>query len=98
MKIEELFREKIKLGKFTAECQKFLGNKCLIRGPPRLSTPMFFSHRKLQQNKYTATMASAALRLRQIIGVGGGAPIKKVGGGAHKLSAAARPAHGSTSI
>src|SRR6218665_3366678 len=34
----------------------------------------FFSHRKLQQNKYTATMASAGGR--QIIG-GGGAPINK---------------------
>jgi len=33
----------------------------------------FLSHRKLQQNKHTATMASAALR--QIIG--GGAPINK---------------------
>jgi len=39
---------------------------------------------KLQQNKYTAKMASTARR--QIIG--GGAPI-------NTLSAAARPAHGS---
>jgi len=53
------------------------------------------NHRKLQINKYTAKMASAARR--QIIG--GGAPINKsrrrrpqiVGGGG-----AARPAHGST--
>jgi len=42
-----------------------------------------FSHRKLQLNKYTATMAGAARRST------------KVSGGAHKL--AVRPAHGSTS-
>src|SRR6218665_631869 len=42
----------------------------------------FFRHRKLQQNKYTAIMASAVLR--QIIG--GGAPINKSRRrGAHKL-------------
>ena len=46
----------------------------------------FFSHRKLQENKYTATMASATRQ--QIIG-GSGAPINKsrwrcpqIGGGA----------------
>src|SRR6218665_553653 len=58
----------------------------------------FFSHRKLQQSKYTAKMASAARR--QIIG-SGGAPINKswrrrqqiVGGGG-----AARPVHGSISV
>jgi len=36
----------------------------------------FFSHRKLQQNSYTATMASAARR--QIIMGGGAAPINKI--------------------
>src|SRR6218665_3928564 len=46
---------------------------------------LVIENRKLQQNKYTEKMASAARR--QIIG--GGASIKKVGGGcAHKLSAA----------
>jgi len=47
----------------------------------------FFRHLKLQKNKYTATMASAARR--QIIG-GGTRRSTKVGGGggAHKLSAA----------
>ena len=49
-----------------------------------------FSHRKLQQNNYAATMASAARR--QIIGGSGGAH-KIVGCGV-----AARPAHGSTLI
>ena len=50
----------------------------------------FISHRKLQQNKYTATMVSAASR--QVIGAGG-APINKsrrrrpqiVGGGGARL-------------
>jgi len=57
----------------------------------------FFSHRKLQENEYTAKMATAARR--QITGGGGGALINKsrlwspqiVGGGA------ARPAHSSNS-
>src|SRR6218665_422793 len=54
----------------------------------------FFRHRKLQQNKYTTKMASAARR--QIIG--GGAPINKSRrGGAHKLLSRRGPqAHGST--
>src|SRR6218665_531503 len=35
----------------------------------------FFSHRRLQQNKYTATMTSTARR--QIIGHGGGTPVNR---------------------
>jgi len=46
----------------------------------------FFSHQKLQQNKYTATMASASRQ--QIFGVDG-APINRSRGGAYQLSAAA---------
>jgi len=48
----------------------------------------FFSHRKLQQNKYTATMTSAARR--QIIG-GGGAPINKSQRGRHTALRRRRP-------
>src|SRR6218665_528106 len=51
------------------------GQKCLFKDSRKISfypqnfRMTFFSHRKLQQNKYTATMASTACR--QIIGGGG---------------------------
>jgi len=52
--------------------QRFLRN-FNISFYPQNFLMTFFSHRKLQQNNYAATMASAARR--QIIG--GGAPINK---------------------
>jgi len=69
----------------------FLRFQKKFRSILNISDDRFFSHRKLQQNNYAATMASARPS---------GAPINKsrrrrpqiVGGG----GGAARPAHGST--